>query len=213
MTRRRRAAVFLMVCGLTVCGLGAVAAGWLTWSMTRARPDDAGSLPAGVHRAVSGDAREASAPVRVHGPAGLDAAVVPVAARADGDLALPSDPRTGGWWSLGAQAGAPAGTVLIAGHVDSRRGGLGPFAALHETPVGADVTVTGADAEVRRYRVTARRTYRREKLPTDLFARTGPHRLALLTCAGPYDRGSGRYARNLVLYAAPRPGRLPRPGH
>lgn len=194
---------------MTVCGLGAAAAGWLTWSTTGPGPGDAGPVPAGVRHADRGGGRDASAPVRIRGPAGLDAAVVPVAARADGALALPEDPRTGGWWPLGAQAGSASGTVLIAGHVDSREDGLGPFAALHETPLGADVAVTGADAGVRRYRVTARRTYPQDGLPPDLFARTGTHRLALVTCAGPYDRASGRYRRNLVLYATPAGARTP----
>ncbi|MFF8674152.1 class F sortase [Streptomyces sp. NPDC015242] len=98
--------------------------------------------------------------------------------------------------------GAPAGTVLIAGHVDTREG-LGPFAALHVIRVGARTEVTGADGAVRPYRVTARRTVAQHRLPAGLFTRGGPHRLALVTCAGPYDRASGRCARNLVLYAAP----------
>ncbi len=186
-----------------VCGLGAAATGWLTWSMTRPGPGDAGSVTADVRHAVPGGDREASVPVRVRGPAGLDVPVVPVGARPDGVLALPEDPGTGGWWPLGARTGSGTGTVLIAGHVDSREDGLGPFAALHGTRVGAGLAVTGADAGVRRYRVTARRTYRQEELPADLFSRTGAHRLALVTCAGPYDRASGRYERNLVLYAAP----------
>jgi hypothetical protein len=69
--------------------------------------------------------------------------------------------------------------------------------------MGARVEVTGADDTVRLYRITARRTYQQERLPADLFARTGPHRLALVTCAGPFDRTAGRYQRNLVLYATP----------
>ncbi|MGD9485393.1 class F sortase [Streptomyces sp. TRM70308] len=184
---------------MTACGLSAAAAGWLI-SLPQPRLDS-GALP--THRAVTSGLEELSPPARVHGPAGLDAAVVPVAARPDGALNLPKDLRTGGWWALGTPVGAAAGTVLIAGHVDTRKHGLGPFAALHEIPVGARVAVTGADTKVRFYRVTARRTYPQQKLPANLFVRTGPHRLALITCAGPYNRASGGYERNLVLYATP----------
>ncbi|MFC8795669.1 class F sortase [Streptomyces cinereoruber] len=186
---------------MTACGLSAAATGWLI-SLPPPRTGDTGALPTGVHRAVTGDREESSPPVRVQGPAGLDAAVVPVAARPDGALNLPQDSRIGGWWALGAPAGAAAGTVLIAGHVDTRQG-LGPFAALHETRVGARIAVTGADAEVRFYQVTARRTYSQQKLPPDLFTRTGSYRLVLITCAGPYNRASGGYEKNLVLYATP----------
>ncbi|MFD6361812.1 class F sortase [Streptomyces roseolus] len=196
MTSHRPAAALM-----TVCGLSAAAAGWLMCS-PQPYADDIGALPTGVHRAVTGVREESSPPVRIQGPAGLDAAVVPVAARPDGALNLPQDSRTGGWWALGSLAGATAGTVLIAGHVDTEQG-LGPFAALHETRVGARITVTGADTRVRFYRVTARRTYSQQKLPPDLFTRTGPYRLALITCAGPYDRATGGYEKNLVLYATP----------
>lgn len=185
---------------MTACGLSAAATGWLMCSPPP-RLGDAGVLPA--HRAVTDGRATTSPPTRVQGPAGLDAAVEPVAARADGAVDLPENLRTGGWWALGTPVGAAAGTVLIAGHVDTRAEGLGPFAALHDIPVGARIAVTGADAEVRLYRVSARRTYQQHQLPADLFTRTGPHRLALITCTGPYDRASGRYAHNLVLYAAP----------
>jgi hypothetical protein len=184
--RHRPAAVLT-----TACGLGALAAGWLLPDEPNARPADAGRTAA------------VSPPTRLRGPHGLEAAVVPVAAHRDGSLALPDDPRTGGWWALGAAAGAADGTLLIAGHVDTREDGLGPFAALHRTPPGARVEVTGADGRVRAYRVTARRTYRQERLPADLFAGAGGHRLALVTCARPYDRETGRYRRNLVVYATP----------
>ncbi|MEU0184983.1 class F sortase [Streptomyces sp. NPDC006207] len=190
--------------------MGAAAAGWLTWTTPQLGVTDSGTLPAGVHRPASDD-QEASPPTRIHGPAGLDAVVVPVAARADGALDLPEDLHTGGWWALGAPLGAATGTVLIAGHVDSREDGLGTFAALYDIPVGGPITVTGADAKVRLYRVTARRTYQQERLPRDLFTRAGPHRLALITCAGPYDRAARRYERNLVLYATPTEERTPGP--
>ncbi|MDQ1041228.1 hypothetical protein QFZ75_007644 [Streptomyces sp. V3I8] len=185
------------------CGLSAVAAGWLLPGVPRPGPADAGLLPAGVRGAATGAVSAASPPTRVRGPKGLDAAVVPVAAGADGTLALPQGVRTGGWWALGAAVGASRGTALIAGHVDTREDGLGPFAALHRTPLGARVEVAGADGRVRVYRVAARRTYRQERLPADLFTDDGPHRLVLVTCAGPYDRAAGRYQRNLVLYATP----------
>lgn len=199
MARHRSAALLT-----AACGLSAVAVGWLLPGTPRTGPQDAGPLPAGVQSAATGTSTPAaSPPTHVHGPKGLDAAVVPVAAAGDGALALPEGVRTGGWWALGAAAGSSNGTVLIAGHVDTREDGLGPFAALHRMPLGARIDVTGADDRVRAYRVTARRTYRQERLPADLFTADGPHRLALVTCAGPYDRALGRYERNLVLYTTP----------
>ncbi|MEV4443433.1 class F sortase, partial [Streptomyces sp. NPDC049577] len=131
------------------------------------------------------------------------APVVPVAGRPDGTLEVPAPPDTVGWWALGGRPGAARGTVLLAGHVDSRDRGLGAFAALYDVPLGAHAVVTGADGRRHTYVITARRAYRREALPRGLFSDTGRPRLALVTCTGTYDRARHRYAQNLVLIGEP----------
>ncbi|WP_079277941.1 class F sortase [Streptomyces sp. CB03234] len=198
MARHRLAAAIM-----TACGLSAAAAGWLLPTASQPRPVNAGFLPPDTHRPAADTGADASPPTHIRGPKDFEAAVVPVAATGNGALALPEDPRTGGWWPLGATVGSRRGTVLIAGHVDTRRHGFGPFAALHDMPLGARIEVVGADDHIRAYRITARRTYPQEKLPTDLFTRSGTHRLALITCTGPYDRTTSRYQQNLVLYGTP----------
>lgn len=196
------------------CGLIAMATGWLMCSGPQPSLRDAGTLRTHAARgaAAADDSNNASPPQKIRGPNGFQAAVVPVASTRDGVLTLPTDPRTGGWWALGATVGAPHGTVLIAGHVDTRDAGLGMFAALHRMDLGNRVEVTGADGQVRAYRITARRSYRQERLPGDLFTPGGDHRLALITCGGPYDRQAGRYEMNLVLYGTPVSTTLPARG-
>ncbi|MGW4160981.1 class F sortase [Streptomyces sp. NPDC004788] len=142
--------------------------------------------------------------VDVGGPHRLHAAVSAVAATREGDLSLPEDGNQVGWWPLGAAPGSAGGTVLLAGHVDTEAG-LGAFAELHNLELGTRAEVTGADGRIHPYRITARRTYPRSELPADLFSANGAPRLALLTCSGDYDSAAGRYADNLVLYAAPVP--------
>ncbi|WEH36371.1 class F sortase [Streptomyces sp. AM 4-1-1] len=198
MTRRTVTAA-LAVC----CGLSAMLAGWFSAGGPRQAPEDAGALPSAASARSASGADAPTPPMAVRGPGGFRAPLVPVAAGADGALALRPDGRTGGWWALGAPAGAARGTLLIAGHVDVRGKGLGAFAALYRLGPGDRVEVTGADGRVRPYRLTARRTYARQALPADLFSRSGPHRLALVTCAGRYDRATGGYADNLVLYGTP----------
>jgi hypothetical protein len=126
-----------------------------------------------------------------------------VAADRAGALRLPAAEDELGWWSLGAQPGAATGTVLIAGHVDTADGRPGAFAVLRDLPAGATVEVTAADGTRHAYLVTGHRTYRQAGLPGDLFTASGPARLALVTCAGRYDREAGRYQENLVIYARP----------
>jgi sortase (surface protein transpeptidase) len=108
-----------------------------------------------------------------------------------------------GWWAAGAAPGSDGGTVLLAGHVDSARYGLGVFSGLSEVPVGAKVSVTGGDGDVHRYKIVARRIYPQTALPTDLFQGAGKPRLVLVTCTGAYDHKSHQYTHNLVLYGVP----------
>jgi hypothetical protein len=162
----------------------------------------AGGTPAPDRRRPFPPGTPGAIPIRLRVPGQLDAPVTPVDAR-DGALQVPARPFTLGWWSLGGAPGAGAGTVLIAGHVDSARYGLGAFAALGHTPIGARAELTGLDGQRYAYRVVARRAYPRSELPADLFSAGGAPRLALITCAGSYDRRAHRYAKNLVLYAIP----------
>lgn len=193
--------------GLVLIGVVLMAAGWALLDSAR-RHRDEGVLPGTApptSAAYSSASTGYSSPpvsVSVSGPHRLRAEVEAVASTTGGDLALPSDGDRVGWWALGAAAGSSRGTLLLAGHVDTDAG-LGAFAALHDLDVDARVEVTAADGRVHGYRVTARRTYPRDELPTDLFSPDGPPRLALLTCAGDYDRGTGGYESNLVLYATP----------
>lgn len=39
-------------------------------------------------------------------------------------------------------------------------------------------------------------------MTTSLFATTGPDRLALITCDGPFDRATGHYTDNVIVWAA-----------
>jgi len=142
-------------------------------------------------------------PVRLRLPAArIDLAVTPVGIRRNGSLGIPENPATLGWWAAGGGPGA-GGTVVVVGHVDSRRSGAGPLARLRKVKLTAKVSVTTADGTRVGYRVVGRRTYRYDRLPASLFARGGPARLALITCTGRYDRRDRHYAQALVVYAAP----------
>ena len=122
---------------------------------------------------------------------------------ADGHvLEVPRDPRDVGWWTGGAAPGASTGTVVVVGHVNYAgvRGALGVIGRAHP----GDRVVLGAGREPIRYRVIAVRSYAKSAgLPADLFVRTGPPRLVLITCGGTFDAASGNYEANVVAYAVP----------
>lgn len=167
-------------------------------------PPDEGAVPTGSAPAVRAGAAAYSPPVTLTVPGHVRRLPIdPVAQAGDGALDLPKSPSRLGWWAFGARPGAAAGTLLLAGHLDSAEEGPGPFEALHALPMGALAQVAAADGTRHTYRIVARRTYRAGTLPGDLFSAEGRPRLVLVTCAGAFDERRRAYAENLVLYGVP----------
>jgi hypothetical protein len=143
-----------------------------------------------------------SPPTAIRIPAlGVRAAVVPVLAPG-GALDVPADPQVIGWWSAGPRPGSAAGTVVLAGHVDTAERGLGAFAALLRTEPGTRIEVVAGPATVR-YVVAARVRYPKSTLPPDVLASYGRPRLALLTCGGAFDERTRHYTDNIVVIGLP----------
>jgi hypothetical protein len=133
-----------------------------------------------------------SVPVR---PAGVDES---------GAMALPARPDQLGWYRFGPAPGDRRGTAVLAGHVDSRRYGLGPLVALERLAPGDEVRVTLASGRTQRFLVTGVASIRKARLDLDgLFRRDGAPRLVLLTCGGRYDSEGGGYSDNVVVTAVP----------
>ncbi len=148
-------------------------------------------------------AQTAGPPRRLQLPAlGIDAPVTPVTVSSAGVLGVPDDVRTVGWWDHSAPTGAPAGSTVIDGHVDSAAAGPGALFRLADTPLGAAVTLSSA-GHLTRYTVQARRSYPKTALPGDLFVQTGQPRLVIVTCGGTFDTTAGHYSNNIVIYATP----------
>jgi len=134
----------------------------------------------------------------------IDAAVIPVTADRGGALAVPDDPSVAGWWSASARPGTQAGSVVIDGHVDSASRGLGAFFRLGELNPGDRIVVKNASAASNSYAVVARRRYAKTALPArEIFAQDVAPRLVLVTCGGPFNRDTGSYLDNVVIYAVP----------
>ncbi len=129
----------------------------------------------------------------------LTAPVVPVQID-NAALGVPDNVHTLGWWSGGPSPGDPHGTVVIDGHVDSARQGLGALAAVSRLTLGAAIEVT-ATRGVLTYQVQAIRAYSKNTLPADVFNPKGPPLLVLITCGGPFDAATGHYRDNIVIYA------------
>jgi len=164
---------------------------------------------AGRTRAARGERRVATAqsgapPSRVKlGRLGIDAPASAIGIDLEsGALGIPENIKRVGWWRDGAAPGDDAGTILLAGHVDSAKDGAGAFYALKSARSG-DVVTLQAGGKTLRYRVTSMRRMRKAALPSSIYTRTGPRRLVLVTCGGPFDTRAGHYRDNIVVSATP----------
>ncbi|MFK4088204.1 class F sortase [Kribbella sp. NPDC020789] len=138
--------------------------------------------------------------------AGLDLPVAAMGVAADGQMALPPNPKTIGWYRFGAVPGDGAGSVVLGGHLDSREYGVGPLVRLRKLREGDLLEVRRTDGVAVRYRVSEIRDIPKAKLAIDdLFDRAGPPHLRVVTCGGPYDADDGGYRDNLVVTADPLP--------
>jgi sortase (surface protein transpeptidase) len=163
------------------------------------------SLPTVSTRpATPGQQETAPAPVRLSAPAlGVDSVVDPVGVEPDGQMTVPADVDRVGWYRFGPAPG-DEGSAVIAGHVDDREQGLGAMAPLRDAAVGDEVVVTDAAGTTTRWRVVSRELIEKQVLPLDrLFARTGPPRLTLITCGGPFLPEYRSYRDNVVVVAEP----------
>ena len=160
----------------------------------------------GVHRATLADQPsppQGPRPLRIRVNAvGIDARIVSVGVQGNGEMQVPDDISTVGWYRFGSRPGRP-GSAVLSGHVDSRLAGAGAFFRLQDVKPGDVVVVNFSDGSVRSFRAVARRSFPKARLPGTLFARRGPAVLALITCGGEYDARTHHYADNVVVYAVP----------
>jgi hypothetical protein len=147
---------------------------------------------------------EVPAPVRLTAPTlGMEAPVDAVGVTPDGQMSLPDDVARVGWYRFGPAPGQ-AGSAVLAGHVDSRAQGLGALAPLRNATPGDEVQVTDAAGALTRWRVVGRELIEKPAVPVSaLFGRTGPARLVLITCGGPFLPELSSYRDNVVVVAEP----------
>jgi hypothetical protein len=140
-------------------------------------------------------------PVRLEVPAiGVAARLVRLGPQPDGAMQVPRDVATAGWFAGGPRPGQ-LGPSVIAGHVDSRTGPA-VFFRLRELRSGGVVLVDRADGARLRFVVEGARSFSKAGFPTAaVFGPVPSAALRLITCAGNFDRASGHYLDNLVVFA------------
>jgi hypothetical protein len=144
------------------------------------------------------------APRSLRLPSGQVVPVHAVSTGRDGQLDVPDDPRSAGWWRGGSRVGDPSGKTLLAAHIDSPRQRLGPFVELYGARPGLRLVLRSASLR-QDFRVRSVRLIPRESLTArpELYSPSGTRQLVLVTCAPPYDPTHGGYQNLVVLVATP----------
>jgi LPXTG-site transpeptidase (sortase) family protein len=142
----------------------------------------------------------ATASLRID-PLGVDVPVTAVGVEDDGELAVPG-PADVGWYRFGPAPGEE-GTTVLAAHV-AYDGVDGVFRHLDDLEPGDTVVVDLAGGATMTYQVERVETYPKDGPPDALWWRTGPPRLALVTCGGTFDTERRSYDSNVVAWATSR---------
>ena len=156
-------------------------------------------LPKPIRR--RGHRRPAPRPVRIQIPAvGIHAHVIRLGLNPDHTLQVPRNFAETGWWAGGTAPGDP-GPAVIAGHVDSYTGPAVYF-RLKDLRRGDQIRIVRANHSVVRYTVQGLRSYSKARFPTKrVYGRTRQPTLRLITCSGTFDRSTGHYLDNTVVFA------------
>jgi len=119
----------------------------------------------------------------------------------DGTLQVPTDYAQAGWYSQGPAPGDAGQPAVIVGHVDSTSGPA-VFYRLKELHKGDPVLVRRSDGTTARFVVYKSAQFPKDNFPaSQVYASNPDAELRLITCTGDFDRATGHYLGNYVVYA------------
>lgn len=145
--------------------------------------------------------RPVAAPDRVRIPAlGVDSPLIPLGLNPDRSLEVPTKAKIAGWYT-GAPTPGEVGPAIVVGHVDWR-GVPGVFKRLDQLRVGDQVEFLSQEGVTAAFVVTHSERVSKNAFPTQrVYGDTAGPELRLITCGGVFDRTSGHYRDNVIVYA------------
>ena len=132
---------------------------------------------------------------------GVDAVIQPLGRDSHGAVASPSKLDAVGWFDQSSSPGL-AGDAILDGHL-GLPGQPAVFRSLNLLRAGDEVHVIWPDGRTVAFRVTSAETVDANAHPAGLFARSGPARLSLITCAGEWENALATYSQRLIVTAVP----------
>ena len=179
-----------------VAGRGATGSLAQAWIAAGARGIDPNATPAPAAMASRGG----PAPVRIDIAAITVSAPIDAAGQnRDGTLEVPTDFARTSYYTGRPLPGNP-GPAIIIGHVDGRRGPA-VFHRLRELSPGTEVRIHRADGSVITFVVERSKQVPKNAFPTDeVYGPTPDPTLRLITCGGSFDRRTGHYRDNTIVF-------------
>ena len=200
---RKHFATFALAAGLLVVGAGAAGLAMTRhttaprWGAVTPIPAPVGPIAGVVH------VQDVNVPLPVAlaiPDIGVQTRLIDLGVTAAGALQVPSSTAVAGWYTGSSRPGA-IGPAVIAGHIDSYEG-PGIFFRLSQLRPGDRVYVRRADGTIALFRVTAVRSYAKDRFPTlSVYGPTPDAELRLITCGGTFDPTLRSYLSNTVVYA------------
>lgn len=146
------------------------------------------------------DERQGISPSRLRIPAiNVDAPVIATGILDNGEMDVPNDFVSTGWFENGYVPGEP-GNSVIAGHVDSKDGPA-VFYDIGKLEIGDEVLVTSDEGQDLTFVVERVEIYPVDDSPLrEIFGFSNGSRLNLITCTGEYNKEGLFYEDRLVVY-------------
>ncbi len=165
---------------------------------------DAVAVPKGFAPPVPAPAAPAAhvPPVEVAAPSiAVRSKLITLHLNPDRSLQVPLDYGVAGWYSDGPSPGQTGPPAVIVGHVDSKAG-PGIFYRLAEMKKGDTVLTRGSDGSALKFVVYDSLEFPKDNFPADkVYAPTATPEVRLITCTGTFNKTSGHYVNNRVVYA------------
>lgn len=129
----------------------------------------------------------------------VDAPISYMGLTAGGEMDVPPDLVSVGWYKFGTKPGEQ-GSAVIAGHLEGTED-LGVFIDLDTLRSGDVINVRNDRDEVISFAVRETRTYKQNERPDEIFNKTDGSYLNLITCSGSWDNAKKRYSHRYVVFA------------
>jgi sortase (surface protein transpeptidase) len=124
----------------------------------------------------------------------------PLGLLSTGEVAVPEDYDTVGWYQYSPAPGS-LGPAVVLGHVDSYSGPA-VFFSLGQLDPGDDIIIDRQDGSVAHFKVEKLVRQEQGEFPTEeVYGNIDYAGLRLITCSGVFDRSIQRYSHNLIVYA------------